>query len=72
MIIKTVNFELEISNGVNVYFGSKRSGQIFKKWDEFKEEEKRQLKIIQNAAEKLLKESRTLLVTDSDAILKNA
>ncbi len=72
MIIKTVNFELEISNGVNVYFGSKRSGQIFKKWDEFKEEEKRQLKIIQNAAEKLLKESGTLLVTDSDAILKNA
>jgi len=64
MIIKTDKFELEISNGINVYFGSKRSGQIFKKWDEFKEEEKRQLEIIQNAAEKLLKESETLLVTD--------
>jgi hypothetical protein len=56
MIIKTDKFELEISDGINVYFGSKTSGQIFKKWDEFKEEEKRQLEIIQNAAEKLLKE----------------
>jgi hypothetical protein len=56
VIIKTDKFELEISDGINVYFGSKTSGQIFKKWDEFKEEEKRQLEIIQNAAEKLLKE----------------
>ncbi len=40
MIIKTENFELEISNGTDVYFGSKTSGQIFKKLEEFKEEEK--------------------------------
>ena len=64
MIIKTEKFELEISSGINVYFGSKTSGQIFKKWDEFKEEEKRQLEMIQNAAEKLLKESEEILLTD--------
>jgi hypothetical protein len=64
MIIKTDKFELEISSGINVYFGSKTSGQIFKKWDEFNEEEKRQLEMIQNAAEKLLKESEEILLTD--------
>jgi hypothetical protein len=63
LIIKTDKFELEISNGINVYFGSKTSGQIFKKWEDFKEEEKKQLEIIQDAAEKLLKESEELLLT---------
>lgn len=65
MIIKTDKFELEISNRINVYFGSKTSGQIFKKWDEFKEEEKRQLEIIQNVAERLLKESEAILLPGS-------
>jgi len=37
MIIKTEKIELEISNGSDVYFGSKTSGQIFKKWEELKE-----------------------------------
>ncbi len=72
MIIKTEKFELEISNGINVYFGSKTSGQIFKKWEDFKEEEKLKLEMIQNTAEKLLKESEAILLTDSDAGLKNA
>jgi len=62
MIIKTDKFELEISSGVNVYFGSKTSGQIFKKWEEFKDEEKLQLEMIQNTAEKLLMESEALLL----------
>ncbi len=66
MIIKTDKFELEISNGINVYFGSKRSGQIFKKWEDFKKEEKRQLETIQNAAERLLKESEAILLTDTN------
>lgn len=66
MIIKTEKFELEISNGVDVYFGSKTSGQIFKKWEEFKEGEKLHLEMIQNATEKLLKESEILLLTASD------
>jgi hypothetical protein len=65
MIIKTDKFELEISNRINVYFGSKTSGQIFKKWDEFKEEEKNKLEIIQKAAEKLLEESETILLPES-------
>ena len=62
MIIKTDKFELEISNGVDVYFGSKTSGQIFKKWEDFKEEEKLKLQMIQNTAEKLLMESEALLL----------
>jgi hypothetical protein len=65
MIIKTDKFELEISDGTNVYFGSKTSGQIFKKWEDFREEEKNQLEIIQNAAEKLLKESEAILLPGS-------
>jgi hypothetical protein len=65
MIIKTDKFELEISSGTEVYFGSKTSGQIFKKWDEFKEEEKRQLEIIKNVAERLLKESEAILLPGS-------
>ena len=65
MIIKTEKFELEISNGTDVYFGSKTSGQIFKKWEEFKEEEKLKLKMIQDTAEKLLIESEALLLTEN-------
>ena len=64
MIIKTDKFELEISNGKDVYFGSKTSGQIFKKWEEFKEEEKLELDKIQNAAQKLLMESEAFLMAD--------
>jgi hypothetical protein len=33
MIIKTDTFELEISDGTGVYFGSKTSGQLFRKWE---------------------------------------
>ncbi len=65
MIIKTEKFELEISNGTDVYFGSKTSGQIFKKWEEFKEEEKLKLQMIQDTAEKLLIESEALLLTEN-------
>jgi hypothetical protein len=65
MIIKTDKFGLEISNGINVYFGSRTSGQIFKKWEDFKEEEKKQLETIQHAAEKLLKESEAILLPES-------
>jgi len=64
MIIKTDKFELEISNGKDVYFGSKTSGQIFKKWEEFKEEEKLELDKIQNTAQKLLMESEAFLMAD--------
>ena len=34
MIVKNEDFELEISIGTDAYFGSKTSGQNFKKWDD--------------------------------------
>ena len=66
MIIKTENFELEISNGSDVYFGSKTHGQIFKKLTEFKQEEKLHLESVQKAAEKLLLESESILLSSKE------
>jgi hypothetical protein len=66
MIIKNEKYELEISNGIEVYFGSKTSGQVFKKWEDFKEEEKRQIEMIQNTAEDLLKTSEKTFLTNSN------
>jgi hypothetical protein len=65
MIIKNEKFELEISNGIEIYFGSKTSGQVFKKWEDFKDEEKQQIELIQNSVEKLLKTSEKMFLTDS-------
>ena len=63
MIIKNEIFELEISEGIGVYFGSKASGQHFKKWEEFREEEKRQIEMIQHTVENLLKTSEKTFLT---------
>ena len=63
MIIKTENFELEISNGTDVYFGSKTHGQIFKKLEEFRPQEKLHLESVRKAAEKLLLESEFILLS---------
>ena len=57
MIIKTEDFEIEISIGTNVYFGSRTSGQIFKKWDDFEDNDKLRLEIIQKKVERLILES---------------
>ena len=57
MIIKNEKYELEISNGIEVYFGSKTSGQVFKKWEDFKEEEKQQIEMLLNTVENLLRSS---------------
>lgn len=65
MIIKTDIFELEISDGTGVYFGSKTSGQLFRKWEDFGEEEKRQIETIQNSVENLLLESESILLTEN-------
>ena len=62
MIIKTKDFELEISNGSDIYFGSRTSGQIFKKWDEFEDNVKLRLEIIQNKVGKLILESEEILL----------
>jgi len=61
MIIKINGSELEISEEKNVYFGSKTSGQIFKKWHGLEEDVKLGLEMIQNKAEALIIESKELL-----------
>jgi hypothetical protein len=61
MIIKTNKFELEISHGAGVYFGSGTSGQVFRNWEEFGDKEKQQIELIQNSVKKLLLETESLL-----------
>jgi hypothetical protein len=70
MIIKTDMFELEISDGSGVYFGSKTSGQLFRKWEEFGDKEKRQIETIQNSVENLLLESESILLAESNNYIK--
>jgi len=62
MIIKTENSELEISIGTNVYLGSMASGQIFKKWDDFEDNQKFRLEIILKKVEELISESERMLL----------
>jgi hypothetical protein len=62
MIIKTEDFELEISIGRDVYFGSRTSGQIFKKWDDLKNDEKLELRNILQKVQHLILESEGLLL----------
>ena len=61
MIIKTEDFELEMSTGTDVYFASKTLGQNFKKWDDLEENEKLKLEIIQKKVERLILESKEIL-----------
>lgn len=62
MIIKNEDFELEISIGRDVYFGSRTSGQIFKKWDDLKNDEKLELRNILQKVQHLILESEGLLL----------
>ncbi len=61
MIIKSEDFELEISTGTDVYFASKTLGQIFIKWDDFEDNQKLRLEILQKEVEKLILESKEIL-----------
>jgi hypothetical protein len=61
LIIKTEDFELEISTGTDVYFASKKLGQNFKKWDDLEDNEKLKLGIIQKKVERLILESKEIL-----------
>ena len=62
MIIKNEKFELEISAETDVvYFGSRTSGQTFKKWNDSEDSEKLRLEIIQEKVEKLILESEKIL-----------
>lgn len=62
MIIKTENSELEISIGTDVYLGSKESGQIFKKWDDFEDTQKLRLENILKKVEEIILESEKMLL----------
>jgi hypothetical protein len=64
MIIKNEKYELEITKGTGVYFGSKTSGQHFKKWKDFKEEDKKEIELILNIVENLLNTSEKTFLTD--------
>ena len=59
---KTENYELEISIGTDVYLGSRTSGQIFKKWDDFEDNQKLKLEIILKKVEELIYESEKMLL----------
>ena len=56
MIIKTDEFELEVSHGNDVYFGSRTSGQIFKRWEDIGVNEKFRIERIAIIAKQLIKE----------------
>ena len=62
MIIKTEDSELEISIGTDVYLGSKASGQIFIKWDDFEDNQKLKLETILKKVEALIYESEKMLI----------
>lgn len=62
MIIKTEDSELEISIGTDVYLGSKGSGQIFKKWDDFGDNQKLRLENILKKVEALIFEYEKMLL----------
>ncbi len=66
MIIKTDGYELEISQGIDVYVGSRKRGQAFKKWSEIDNNVKIGLERIAKEAESLVKYSEELLFTKTN------
>ena len=68
MIIKTEDFEIEIYNGIDVYFASKMLGQNFKKWDDFDDSEKLALKKKKKKVERLTLEYKEIL---SEKVIAN-
>ena len=66
MIIKTDEYELEISPGTDIYIGSKERGQAFKKWSEIDDNVKVGLERIAKQAESLVKYSEELLFTKTN------
>jgi len=71
MIIKTEDFELEISTETGVYFGSKALGQIFEKWDDLENNKKLGLENIQEKVETLILECKEILSGKDIAIMKH-
>ena len=71
MIIKNDQFELEIFRGSNVYLGSRKKGQTFKKWAEIDDNRKVELERIMKQADSLLKHSEGLLFMTSNTDISN-
>lgn len=67
MIIKTNEFELEITQGSEVYLGSKTTGQTFKNWSDIDDDIKIGLAGIVKQAEILVKHSEALLCAATNA-----
>jgi len=63
MIIKTDEFELEISQGTDVYFVSRKIRRTFKKWDDIDDKTKVGLAKIIEHAKSLGKYSEDLFFT---------
>ena len=64
MIVKNEDFELEISIGTDIYFGSKTSGQNFKKWDDLTDNEKFRLESLHKKIEKLIVEYKEIFLDE--------
>lgn len=64
MIVKNEDFELEISIGTDIYFGSKTSGQNFKKWDDLTDNEKFRLESLHKKIEKLIVEYKEIFLEE--------
>lgn len=62
MIIKTGGYELEISQGSNIYLGSIKTGQTFKSWSDIDENVRAGLTEITQKIERLVAESEKLLI----------
>ena len=66
MIIKNEKYELEISEETGFYFGSRVSGQLFRTWEDCKEEEKDRIEMIVREVEELLKTSEKIFLADEN------
>ena len=63
MIVKTNGYELEISQGEDIYLGSTKNGQMFINWTEIDEHVQTGLSQITEKIEKLIAESEKLLLS---------
>ena len=61
MLIKFDDCELHISKAGEVYLGTKKTGQTFKKWSEIDNDAKFRLEIIMQQAEKMIKDTEEVL-----------
>jgi hypothetical protein len=61
MIIKVNGCELEVSENFDIYIGVPRKGQIFKKREELNDNMIKELSVIQDKAENLIKQTEQFL-----------